>query len=323
MKVLCIRFSALGDVVLTTGVLSWMKTQFPDMEIDFVTQEGLVPLLSDEPYLGQVHGLPKSAPKDVVSTLAQKLPEYDFVLDWQDSLRSRQLCGLVQGKKFRIRKQSLLRRLFVRFRLGKDKLQHHVVEKYAQVGERAFQLPKASMEDLRPRLGPKAEAPLSENQLRRAIVVHPFASQNNKVWPYFKDLCESLLERGEDVILVGHTADSTAQFPSGCHNLINTTALPNLCQVLTNAKALVTTDSGPLHLGVATQCPTLAIFGPTTKEFGFYPAFQKTKVIENVGLSCRPCHVHGGQTCPKTHFRCMKEISTEQVLTRLDDLLQG
>ena len=104
-------------------------------------------------------------------------------------------------------------------------------------------------------------------------------------------------------------------------DLTNKTSLHETLAIIKKAKVLISTDSGPMHLGVALKTPTLALFGPTTKEFGFAPAFENTKVLEVQGLDCRPCHVHGGNFCPKEHFRCMRDLSVDKVLGELENLM--
>ena len=79
------------------------------------------------------------------------------------------------------------------------------------------------------------------------------------------------------------------------------------------ARLLVTNDSAPLHLASAMNTPTVAVFGPTVPAFGFGPLAERAAVAEHLSLDCRPCDQHGPQRCPLGHWRCMREISPEQV----------
>jgi ADP-heptose:LPS heptosyltransferase len=123
-------------------------------------------------------------------------------------------------------------------------------------------------------------------------------------------------------VVIGHSAEPI-QLPKSEHvlDLINKTTLREMAAVLGKTKGLITTDSGPMHMGVAVRTPTLALFGPTTREFGFDPRFENCQVLQ-VDLDCRPCHVHGGNTCPLKHHKCLRDISVERVLQKAKALFQ-
>ena len=173
------------------------------------------------------------------------------------------------------------------------------------------------VEKLRPRF-PSFNNSMSMKLPESFIVIHPYASQQNKEWPYFFELANMLVAKNVPVVVVGN---GESHWPKEVHNLSNKTNLNQLFEVIDRASAVVTTDSGPLHIGVGLQKPTVAIFGPTTKELGFYPGFKKTIVVEDNDLKCRPCHIHGGNSCPLDHFQCMYNLSAQQVMTQLHGLL--
>ena len=103
---------------------------------------------------------------------------------------------------------------------------------------------------------------------------------------------------------------------AGKLNLCETAAMMDKCSVV------VTNDSGLMHIAAARKRNVVAIFGPTVKEFGFFPIGTRSVVVENTELDCRPCTHIGLPSCPKGHFKCMNEISTEQVVTSANALLQ-
>ena len=176
-----------------------------------------------------------------------------------------------------------------------------------------------ALEDLRPNLQ-IAEAHLPEEIQLPAhyFVFHPYASQKNKEWMYWEELFKKLQARDINVVVIGRS--ETSLDIAGTTDLTNKTNLSQTQSIVAKAACLITTDSGPLHIAVGLNRPTIAIFGPTTRELGFYPSFANVVVVENTELSCRPCHVHGGQTCPKTHFKCMTDISEDHVLMAVDSL---
>ena len=68
-----------------------------------------------------------------------------------------------------------------------------------------------------------------------------------------------------------------------------------------------------MHIACSVQTPCVAVFGPTTKQLGFFPYDEKSIVVENNNISCRPCGKHGGDKCPKKHFQCMLDIEPIQI----------
>lgn len=93
--------------------------------------------------------------------------------------------------------------------------------------------------------------------------------------------------------------------------------------LLSRAAVLLCNDSGAMHLGAALGVPTVAVFGPTVEAFGFFPSGEKTAVVQNGGLNCRPCALHGGRRCPQKHFRCMTDVTVDRVVGEARRLLRG
>lgn len=108
---------------------------------------------------------------------------------------------------------------------------------------------------------------------------------------------------------------------SEAKNLSGETSIEELILLLFHAKTIISNDSAPVHIASALDKPVVAIFGPTHPSLGFYPLSKKSVVVQNEEIPCRPCGLHGGRTCPKKHFLCMKTISYHQVYTALSSLL--
>jgi heptosyltransferase-2 len=106
-----------------------------------------------------------------------------------------------------------------------------------------------------------------------------------------------------------------------CHNMAGSLTLRQSAALLDRCEVLVSNDSAPTHLGVATKCRVLTIFGPTVPHFGFAPLGTGHEVIEK-NLKCRPCSMHGQQKCPLGTHACMLEIKVEEVLARVQNMLQ-
>jgi heptosyltransferase-2 len=91
--------------------------------------------------------------------------------------------------------------------------------------------------------------------------------------------------------------------------------------VIRRASLLVTNDSGLMHAADALDTPLAAVFGPTSRELGFYPLGGRSRVVEKKDLDCRPCTLHGDKKCFRGHHRCMEEVSAEEVVAAAREVL--
>ena len=159
------------------------------------------------------------------------------------------------------------------------------------------------------------------------VGVHPGSAWPTKRWlpERFAELCRRFEKAGERVVLIGGPADrelcATLARDSGALDWSGRTTLDELKALMPRLSLLVTNDSGPMHLATGSGTPTLAIFGPTTRELGFFPYGPGHRVLE-ADLSCRPCGLHGAKACPEGHFLCMRLITTEQVWTAAREMLE-
>jgi ADP-heptose:LPS heptosyltransferase len=238
------------------------------------------------------------------------LPKFDYIFDWHDNLRSAIAKRFIHGKSYTYKKYSFARRAYVKWRKCRDKLQKHTVQRYAESLFPAFGLNVPPMEELRPCLSNHPVAtrhPSTGGELK--IVIHPFASKFTKVWQYFPELAERLVQMGHDVVIVGK-----GDFPeiAGVARA-EASSLEDLFSIMNSGSLVISTDSGPMHAAIGLNKPLLAIFGSTTRELGFYPDFKDCKIVERMDVVCRPCHVHGQDVCPRGDFQCM-DISVEEVV---------
>ncbi len=315
-SILVVRFSSLGDIVLTTGIIKYIKSNIKeDVEIDFLTSSHFAGILQDFPYIRNVYTINKGDNLLKLNEVISKMPEYNMVFDLHKNIRSLFTRFVTSGKSYVYNKHSFARREYVRHRLFQSKLKEHTVVKYFKPFMKAFKLSMPSMEELRPYLLNQFEKTAAK---RKRIVIHPFASKNTKVWPFFTELARVLLDDGHDVLFIG---DGEINVPVNAVNKTGKISFAALTQFIAQGDILITTDSGPMHIGTALNIPTLAVFGPTTKELGFYPEFNNTKVIEYIGLKCRPCHIHGSNKCPKKHFKCMMDIGVEEVRFHVNKMI--
>ncbi|MFA6092958.1 MAG: lipopolysaccharide heptosyltransferase II [Elusimicrobiota bacterium] len=161
------------------------------------------------------------------------------------------------------------------------------------------------------------------------VGLHPGSAWPTKRWPAqsYARLASSLVrEAGARVVLVGGPEDAglargiTASAGEGVLDWTGKTTLPELMELVGRLSLFVTNDSGPMHVAAACGVPVIGIFGPTTRELGFFPYGRGHQVVEKE-LSCRPCGLHGSKTCPQGHFLCMRLIRVEEVFAHARRML--
>lgn len=311
-NILIIRFSSLGDVVLTTGVIKYLKENRSDINIDILTRSDFAGVFTDFPYIRNLYCIDKGANLESLLNVLNTMPQYDSIYDFHSNIRSRFVKMILPYKSYTYKKNSLARRLYVSLRLGKRFLKNHVTEKYFLPLNKGLNIEKPELEKLRPYLvNPYKNRKTGE---KKTVTIHPFASKKTKEWPFIYELCQILLDNGLNVKVVG--AGKT-KLPKEVEDLTGYTPLNMLIRNIADSDVVVSTDSGPMHIAIALGLPTIAIFGPTTKEFGFYPKFNNCTVIEDNNLKCRPCHIHGSDKCPKKDFKCMMSATIEEVRTKI------
>lgn len=197
---------------------------------------------------------------------------------------------------------------------------------------------KFTAEKLSMRYAPSAEENVARlmkdfNLEGKTLVgIHPGSAWPTKCWPmdYFVELISKLeTDLHVQTVIVGggkkdaDLGEKICQLSKGhCANLCGKTSLADLMALMTHFKLFITNDSGPMHIATAFNVPTLAIFGPTTRELGFFPYGHGHRVVEVKGLECRPCALHGGRKCPLGHFKCMKDITVDRVFENAKEMLE-
>jgi len=159
------------------------------------------------------------------------------------------------------------------------------------------------------------------------ILVAPGSVWATKRWTQhgFTELARRLVGRGYDVVLIG--SEQERPLCEEIHHEVpatlvaaGKTSLTQTAALMAKSLALISNDSGAMHLAATVKLPTVSLFGPTTLSIGYRPWQQKSIVVQK-DLSCRPCGKHGSDRCPIGTHQCMRDISVDQVLSALNDLL--
>ena len=168
-----------------------------------------------------------------------------------------------------------------------------------------------------------------EKRKEKIVIVAPGSKWFTKKWPleYFNRVIKEI-EKREDttVVVVGGKDEILLNIPLSKNSidLRGRTTLLELAEVIRRANIVLTNDSSPIHIASAfSNVKILAIFGPTVEKFGFFPWSKNSEVFQVENLECRPCSIHGGNSCPKKHFKCMLDIKPEKILERIEKILES
>jgi ADP-heptose:LPS heptosyltransferase len=315
-KILILRFSSIGDIVLTTPVVRCVKQQVPDAEVHYCTKQAFQGILANNPYIDKVHVL-QSSLKELVQQL--KAEQFDYVIDLHNNLRTRVIKARLGKPGRSFNKLNYEKWLMVNFKLNRLP-GVHIVNRYldaaAALGVKDdgkgldYYIPAQDEVDVQTLLVP----------FQQGYVAFAIGAQHyTKRLPTARiiELCERLQQ---PVILLGGKEDAATGEEIAAHFKTNSseqTVIYNACgkynlngsaSLVRQAEKVVSHDTGLMHIAAAFQKDIISVWGNTIPEFGMYPFRTRYKVLEVHGLSCRPCSKIGYSKCPKGHFKCMWDI---------------
>lgn len=329
-KVLVIRFSSIGDIVLTTPVLRALKTQL-GAEVHVLTKEGYRGILTANPYVDQVLSIKRSV-REIAPMI--RAARYDAVVDLHHNLRSLQVRLLMPGvPAYTFRKLNLEKWLMVRFKANLlPKL--HIVDRYfgaalpLGVHNDGKGLDYFIPEDQEVVLSQLADTFQVEGALRTKIEAGAYlafvigAAHATKRMPEEKiiEVCQKITA---PIILLGGPAEQVSGArivqASGAH-VLNGCGMYQLDQsasIIRQAEKVITHDTGLMHIAAAFGKEIISVWGNTIPEFGMTPYYpkgvSKNSTVQLEDVSCRPCSKIGFDHCPQGHFRCMQDIDPEYI----------
>jgi heptosyltransferase-2 len=317
MKILIIRFSSIGDIVLTSPVIRCLKNQLENCEVHYLTKDLFKQIIENNPFVSKVYGIEN----DVSEVTDQLIKEhYDVIIDLHDNIRSHQVSAMLKIKTYRYNKQRFKRFLLTQFKI--DLLNNHVVDRYFIAVKKLNIINDGKgLDYFIPEKDDIPPAKLPFTHIAGFCVIVIGAKHFTKQIPKEK-LEELCLKITMPIILIGGVEDaylgtqleSIDKFKiyNACGNLnINQSA-----SVIKKAKFVITPDTGMMHIAAAFNKRIISIWGGTEKRLGFAPYNNNANsvLIENTSLSCRPCHKHGLDKCPKGHFKCMNELNMQKII---------
>lgn len=323
-RILIIRLSSLGDVLLTTPVIRALKKQYPEASIDFFVREEYADVVKFNPNLNVVYVLPRSEKsKFLIKILKEN--NYDFVVDLQNNIRSRLIINSLTKLTYSFKKPTWDKYLLVKFKVNRFKEIKSITERYCE------SVPGLTLDNNGLELHFPQTAGTELLRDKNYIGLCPGSKHFTKRWPveYFIELGNDLINKGYELLIFGgrddkQICDKISTRVKGSINLCNDNDLFKTATDIKNCKLVVSNDSGLMHVAAAVGIPVVALFGSSVREFGFSPYGVPNLILENNSLSCRPCSHVGRNNCPKKHFRCMKDITprivSENVIKFLSEI---
>jgi heptosyltransferase-2 len=339
-RVLVVQTAFLGDVVLTLPLIEAIHQCFPGARIEVLTVPAHASLLHDQPGVDAVIVYDKRGAQRGLRGLFHmvqclRAQQYDLVFSPHRSIRSALLVA-ASGSPQRIGFAQWYTQWAYTATVRRPAVTHEVERNLRLLAALGMSPESASGRltlTVTPEMRQKARTYFADGGVAPAAVVIgmiPGSQWGTKRWPAerFAALVECLADEPQThVVLFGGgqdrpiARDITAACRMPVFDLIGKTTLQELPAYLERCTVVVSNDTGPMHIAAALGKPVLVLYGPTTPALGFSP-YRVRWEEASVPLDCRPCNAHGPQSCPLSHWRCMLDLSVEQVTAGVQRLLQ-
>ena len=318
MKILIIRLSSIGDIVLTTPVVRCLKRSMPGAEVHYLCRESYRQLMENNPYVTRVWDY-----KEPMDTLIAELQEqrFDYVVDLQKNARSSHIRKALGVRWTTFPKQNAERCLYVATKQPLSSISH-VADRYFEA-VRPFQI---NNDHKGLDYFPTPEAtPLGEDPAPYTIIVCG-ANHFTKTIPPQKIHYLTQQIEGKIVLLGGkgdaeRLASEGVEWGSNVVNLCGKTTLNQSALIVEKAALVITPDTGMMHIASAFHRPMIAVWGNTTPRLGFAPYETESVQFEVRPLMCRPCSKLGHQRCPIGYFPCMNRQQWDRIATQANKML--
>lgn len=308
IKFLIIRFSSIGDIVLTTPVIRMIKKQIENAEIHYLTKSNFLPVLEANPYIDKIHFL-----QDDFKAMIQELQseEFLYVIDLHHNIRSENVKRQLRLPAFTVNKLNLEKWLRVWLRM--DRLPRvHIVDRYLDTLA-VFDV-KNDMQGLDYFIPEKDRINVIDLPAKDYAMIVIGGQHETKKMPAGKlaELCNLLpfpvvLAGGKEDAAAAESIMALSQHPA-LFNACGKYSINQSASLVQQSRLVITHDTGLMHVAAAFHKKIISIWGNTIPEFGMYPylADEESVQFEVKELSCRPCSKIGYQKCPRKHFKCME-----------------
>jgi ADP-heptose:LPS heptosyltransferase len=315
MKVLIIRFSSIGDIVLTSPVPRCIRKQYPDSVIHYLTKAPFRSLLENSPYIDKIFTITSKADERISQLQAEN---YDHIIDLHNNIRSLQVRKALQKPSTVFRKLNLKKWLLVNFKIDLMPAQH-VVDRYLETVQKLGV--SNDHQGLDYFIPEKDELPLDTlpSTFGKGYIAFVIgAKHGTKQLPTDKliRICKQLRK---PIVLLGGKEDQelaaavTTAVGENCFNACGRYNLNQSASLVRQSETVISHDTGLMHIAAALGKRVISVWGNTVPALGFspYKPGQGSVMLEVTGLDCRPCSKIGYNKCPEGHFRCMREHNEE------------
>jgi len=327
VKFLIIRFSSIGDIVLTTPVIRCLKTQNDDFEVHYLTKAKFAPVIEANPYIDKIHTLNKNFSK-LIKDL--KKEDFNYIIDLHRNIRTFRVKNSLRKLSFSFNKLNIKKWLLVNLKINKLP-EIHIVDRYLET----VQLFSAENDDkgLDFFIRPHDELNISEIpeiHNKPFLIIVTGGGHFTKQIPKDK-IIDIINSTSAPIALIGGKEDieKSNQIEVAVNKkILNFTGKLNIGQsasLIKHSAMIVTADTGMMHIAAAFKKNILSVWGNTIPEFGMsaYRAGPHSEIFEVKGLSCRPCSKIGYKKCPKKHFDCMNKQGFEQLKNKINKYFDG
>ncbi|MBD3167010.1 hypothetical protein GF324_10455 [bacterium] len=326
-----VRLSSLGDIVLTGPAVRGLRRACPDATLVFLTTIPYRDVANLLPEVDEVIAVERRGDGFYKACREIAAQHWDLAADLQGSRRSRTLTQAMHTSSvLRYTPPRLRRSIFLLTRVQIGRFEP-VPLRYLRTLSPWGVKDEGDGLELRQPEAPAASLRTDYPWLRtEPMILVPGSKHATKQWPgsYWAELAaRAAAER--PVAVVGLPGEmppalkAEAERHDSVHDLTGRLSIPDLIALLSRAGAVVSGDTGPMHLAVAVGAPLVAIFGPTVEQFGFFPFRAHSVQVLQQDLWCRPCTPHGSARCPLGHHRCMRDTTVEDVMRALQRVMKN
>jgi len=324
MKVLIIRFSSIGDIVLTTPVVRCLKQQVSTAEVHYLTKAAFRTITESNPYIDKCHYLEDDWDAMIETLRGER---YDYIIDLHHNIRTLRVRRALKVKTWSFNKLNIRKWVLTRLKIN-ILPPVHIVDRYMDT------LKELGVHNDGKGLDyfitdsdqvPLADIPFSHSQGYIGIVIGAALATKKLPVHKLKELCAKI---DHPVILLGGKEDKVegdfiaAVDPVKIYNACGKFSLNESADLVKGAKLIISHDTGLMHIAAALQKPILSVWGNTVPAFGMGPYYgtsskQAARTFEVLHLGCRPCSKIGYDKCPRGHFKCMEKQDLEKIVEAL------
>lgn len=310
MKVLIIRFSSIGDIVLTTPVIRCVHLQL-GAEIHVITKRAFASILEPNPYVARIHALDNDM-EEVLPALQRE--QFDLVIDLHKNIRSIRLRKQLTCPSIGFDKLNVKKWLLTGFKIDRLPRKHLVDRYFESLSPLGVTNDQAGLDYFIP----ASETVDPQRWIKGSFGVLVLGAAHMTKRIPIATMTAILADLRMPILLVGGPGDVQtgeelvrALGREDVVNLAGQLTLHGSADVIRQAAVVITPDTGMMHIAAAFRKPVVSVWGNTVSSFGMYPYIpghpEREIRFEVEGLACRPCSKIGYDRCPKGHFRCMTD----------------